>query len=137
MNAIQLLLAQTKDSFNWANKLIDTIPFEQWDDMPAFLQTNLCWQVGHLVVSFYYHSIVVIVGHQMDLLKELPLKRYAELFTAGSPETAVEQIDPAKLRTHLEIMQQRSVSVIGTLYAESLNNPLQSVLPAHPIAKNK
>lgn len=137
MNVTQRLTTQTKDCYSWINKLIDSIPFDKWEHTPDVLQTNVSWQVGHLVVSLYYHSILVITGHQADILRELPLKRYAELFTAGSPLTVVGQFDPVQLRKHLGLMQERSIMVIESLPAGRLDDALEPVLPAHPVAKNK
>jgi hypothetical protein len=60
MNVTDLLVKQTKDAHIWTNKLIDSIPMENWDDTPDTLASNISWQVGHLIISENYHAILVI-----------------------------------------------------------------------------
>jgi len=118
MNRIEVLVRQTQDAYGWTDKLINSIPQTQWDNVPDIVESSVSWQTGHLVVSLYFHSIMAMVGHQMDLLHKLPLRDYDSLFTNGHPKKAVGKVRPEQLRNHLTLMQQRSIAVIGDL-AES------------------
>lgn len=68
MDLIQLLTAQTSDAYGWAKKLVEDIPGEKWDVIPEVLETNITWQLGHLIMSNYFHAILCISGHQKDIL---------------------------------------------------------------------
>jgi hypothetical protein len=68
MNQIESFVKQTEVAYDWTNRLISSIPYEKWDDIPEVIESSVSWQVGHLIVSVYYHSIMVISGHQMDML---------------------------------------------------------------------
>lgn len=69
-HSIETLAKQTADAYHWVNRLIDSIPAEKWEEIPAVLETNVTWQIGHLLMSFYYHSILVVTGHQMDVVQK-------------------------------------------------------------------
>lgn len=119
------------------NKLLDTISYTQWDITPGVIQSNITWQAGHLVVSFYYHSIMVIAGHQMEILQKMPMKGYGALFTNASPAAAVGKTDPEVLHNHLRYLQQQSLEMIGSLSPGDLNSDLVPTPMTHPIAKKK
>ncbi len=137
MKTADILVTQTTDAYLWMNKLIDAIPFDQWDRIPDVIQSNTTWQVGHLIVSLYYHSILAISGHQTDILREVPLREYDQLFTANEPVNSVGKMAPQTLKDHLSIMEKRSVEIIASLDSDSLHDALAPVTPQHPIASNR
>ena len=137
MNEIDFLIKQTSDAYSWTNKLIHSIPLEKWDITPTILETNITWQVGHLIMSHYYHSIMVIVGHQMDVIQKIPLKNYDELFTNALPKNSVGKTNPADLLNQLTIVHQKSISIIKTLTLADLESNLEPTPTPHPIAKTK
>jgi len=132
-----MLAKQTESAYAWANKLIVSIPYEKWDTTPDIIESNITWQTGHLIVSFYYHTIMVIVGHQMDLLQQIPLKVYSQLFTNAAPVDAIGKTNPSPLQNHLFLMQQRSLEIIQSLSLADLEADLLPAPFPHPIAKNK
>ncbi len=54
MNTVELLKIQTENAYEWTNKIIASIPAEKWDNIPDTIDTNVTWQVGHLIMSFYF-----------------------------------------------------------------------------------
>ena len=62
-------------------------------------------------MSLYYHSIMVIVGHQKDILETIPMRGYDGLFTNSSPKKAIGKTIPEVLRNNSKIMQKRSIEV--------------------------
>ena len=137
MNRLAILIEQTQDTYNWVNRLVESIPKQRWDTTPAKIDSNITWQVGHLIVSFYYHSIMVIAGHQTDLLQKIPLKEYGNLFTDGDPKSAIGRTDPIRLLSHLVLMEKKSLETIGALCESDLDTKLEPAQFPHPIAKNK
>ena len=137
MSTADILLKQTEDTYQWTHRFIDDIPFEKWDVLAGGIGSTLTWQVGHLVVSTYYHSVWVVAGHQMDVLQQMPLKQYGELFTQASPENAIGQVKPDILRQHLRLMQEKSLSIISKISEAALNDALEPTPVAHPVAKTK
>jgi|SRR6188768_26273 len=122
MTPIEILSRQTSDAYNWTNKLTTSVSYDTWDNIPDVIETSVSWQVGHLIVSLYYHSIMVIVGHHF--------------FTTGSPKNAIGKARPEG-RNHLTMIQKRSTEVVDSLCLDDLQSSLHPTEIPHPIAKNK
>lgn len=137
MNQVTFLTKQTEDAYNWTNKLLNSIPHEKWDVLPNVIESTVNWQAGHLIMSFYYHTVMVIVGHLKDVFPVVPLQQYDKLFTNSDPKDSIGKINPQQLQHQLVFMQQRSLSVISSLTEEELNKPLVPSNTPHPIANTK
>lgn len=134
---IEILKEQTQNSYDWTNKLIDSIPFNAWEVTPEVIESNVSWQVGHLVLSTYFHSISVIAGHQREVLETIPMNRYAALYTNAEPEKAVGAVEPGILLNQLSFTQDKSIEVISSLSDDDLQLKLEPTRMKHPIATSK
>ncbi|TLU97295.1 DinB family protein [Dyadobacter luticola] len=137
MSEIELLINQTINAYEWTNRLLDEVPSDKWEVIPKVVDSNINWQVGHLIISHYFHSIMVIRGHQMDVLQKLPIKEYSEMFTVAGPHSSFGKVSPDILFNALNVMQQKSIAVLSSLTVAELNNPLEPTPTPHPIAKTK
>jgi hypothetical protein len=138
MKTIEVLTKQTSDAYEWTHKLINALPTEKWDEIPKVTESNISWQVGHLVISIYYHSVMVIVGHQKDILEKLPMRDYTKWFSFDTiARNAVDKTDPEELQNHLNIIEKKSISVIKALPPENLQDKLEPTKMPHPVAKTK
>jgi len=137
MNQVDILTKQTADAYEWTNRLVNSIPFDKWDQTPEVIESNISWQVGHLILSFYYHSIMVITGHRMDILQQVPMREYDKLFTHSSPFDAAGKADPARLRNELFLLQAKSLDTIRGLTPEDLEKNIEATGVPHPVAKTK
>lgn len=133
----QLLLQQTTDAYAWTKKLLYSIPYEKWETLPPVLETNVLWQAGHLLVSFYYHSILVISGHQPDILQTIPLRLYGQLFTQAAPVESINKVNPKQLFSDLTAMQEHSLNSIAKIAEEELEAALEPTGYPHPVAKTR
>ena len=89
MTEIEILVNQTLNAYEWVNRLLAEIPLNKWEIIPDVIESNVNWQVGHLIVSHYFHSVMVIKGHQMDILQTIPMREYSDLFTTSAPMLAI------------------------------------------------
>lgn len=137
MNQVDMLVRQTEDAYGWTNKLLHSIPYEKWDIMPAVIESTVNWQVGHLIMSFYFNSIMVIVGHQKDVFPVVPLQQYDKLFTNADPKDSIGKTNSTELHSQFVFLQKKSISVINSLTPEDLVKPLEPTSTPHPIAKIK
>ena len=137
MTQTKLIKTQTQDAYDWVNTLVKNVPSEKWDHIPKVLNTNLNWQVGHLILSFNFHTIMVIRDHQFDLYQKFPIQEYATLFVKADPKDSVGKTKPAQLLEHLDIVQQKSLEIIGRLSDAELTDALEPTDFPHPIATNK
>ena len=137
MNEVELLARQTENTYEWTNKLIESVPIGKWETTPEVIETNIAWQIGHLLMSHYFHTVMVIVGHQRDLLEKIPMRQYDEIFTMGQPSAVKGRVDCVVLLDQLKLTQNRSLEIIRSLAPEQLQNVLEPTRIPHPVAKTK
>lgn len=137
MTPVEILQKQTQSAYALTNKLIGSIPYDHWNTIPPVADTSVTWQVGHLIMSFYFHSIMVISGHQPDILQKIPLREYDTFFTDASPELSQGKFAPEILHEQLMVMEQKSMSIIGSLSTEDLDSPLHPSPIKNPMADTK
>ncbi|MET1259590.1 hypothetical protein ABV409_09615 [Flagellimonas sp. DF-77] len=138
MTAIEILSKQTKDAFIWTNRLMENVPYEKWDILADGIASNLSWQVGHQVISIYYHTMMTTVGHVPELLETMDLKWYTSLTGYGtSPKAMVGKTDPKALTADLELMQGKSLELIQSLSDATLWEAVRPTKVPHPVAKTK
>ena len=110
MNITDLLIKQTQDAHSWTHKLIDSISMDQWDDTPDTLASNISWQVGHLVISEYYHAILVVTGFDEEISQKIDLKAHNQRYGYESiPAEQVGHRNPEELRKQLRFMQNKVI----------------------------
>lgn len=137
MNSVEILARQTEDAYAWAHKLIDGIPQAKWEDIPEVIESSVSWQMGHLLVSYYYHTVMSIVGHQMSILSQVPIKEYSDRYSDASPRLSSGTSDLQTLRNHLTFVGEQSLQIIRALPLEELEQPLNPASLPHPIANTK
>ncbi|UZR99222.1 DinB family protein [Chondrinema litorale] len=138
MNEIEVLLAQTKSTHHWMDELIYSIPEDKWGVTPENLDTNVLWQVGHLIMSEAYHGVFCIQGFPMDMVQQMPLRDYSNSFSFNEPPVnAVGKFKPEDLKKHLRIIQNKILDVYDTLSLEDMSKPLEPTKVPHPVAKTK
>ena len=138
MTEQEVLVKQTLDAYDWIHKLIHDIASEKWDEVPSVVESNISWQVGHLIISIYYHSIMVIVGHQKEILELVPMREYTKLFSFDTlPKNTVLRTTPNELKEHLKVIENKSIEVIQSIALESLPTNLEPTKMSHPVAKTK
>ena len=119
-------------------KILRETPFEIWYETPPIIESNIAWQVGHLIVSEYYHSIAVISGPNWDIFKEVLLTAYFPIYSMMTKSTSNEiQPKPETLLRELEIINNYATSQFDTLKDADLDNLLEPTKMKHPIAKTK
>tara|TARA_Y100001933_G_C18744053_1_gene457004 strand:+ start:76 stop:603 length:528 start_codon:yes stop_codon:yes gene_type:complete len=138
MNQIQILTKQTKNAFEWTNKLIVAVPTEKWDILANGIESNLSWQVGHQIISIYYHTIMTTVGHIPELIEKLNLRLYTEICNYDTlAKNMVGKTNSKQLMEHLEYMQGQSLGVIESLSENDLRKAVEPTKVPHPVAKTK
>ena len=76
---IKLLTNQTTAAQEWTNKLVTGISPDKWFILPEIIETNLAWQMGHLTLSQYYYTVVLITGPQQKFAEKILIKKYSGL----------------------------------------------------------
>lgn len=133
----ELLLQQTANAYKWTDNLLNDLSYVRWQTLPQVIESNILWQVGHLTVSIYFNSILVIKGHQTTVLQSMPLRLYSQLFTQATPALAIGQVDPEQIHKHLKRMQKHSIETIELMKDNQLHEELLQIEIVHPVAKTK
>ncbi|MEM8899777.1 MAG: DinB family protein, partial [Bacteroidota bacterium] len=128
---------QSKDAFGWGRKLIGGVPEELWHTIPEGMGTHLAWQVGHLALSCYYHSVMVITGHQPEVLQKVAVKEYNDYYNTAQPVKSVHVHSPAELLHAMAVMEETSLNIIAEMTEESLEEELFDLGFPHPVANTK
>ncbi len=138
MSPINILIAQTRQAYSWVHKLMDTVPEEKWDTIAKGMDSSLSWQLGHQIISIYYHTIMTTVGHLPELLETMDLRAYTKLSGyATQPGAMVGKFTPEQLRKDLKIMEDKSLEIIASFSEEDLEKPVVPTKMPHPVATNK
>lgn len=139
MTVLDVLIKQTKDAHIWTNKLIDSVPFEHWEDTSPDLASNISWQVGHLIISEHYHAILVVTGFDEEITSTINLRAHNERFGYDSaPKDLIGQTSPKDLKKLLLFMQQKVIKNISSLNLRDLeSNVEQPIKQKHPVATTK
>ena len=132
-----MLHRQTQDAYSWALKLVDSIPVEKWEEYPSGVETTVNWQIGHLIMSYYFHAVMCLAGHKKEVFAVVPLKEYDAYFNRGNPLASIGKINSENLNDQLRYVQDLSLSVIGELQDSDLSKPLEPTKFPNPVAKTK
>ena len=139
MNRIEFIDGQNKTTRSFVKGFIDRVPEEKWFIKPAGLETTMAWQVGHLVISQYFHSIAVITGSRKSVSEVVSLRQYSEnyAFSTVPSENPEGQPTIQELKQHLDFMGDEVHSVLMSLNDADLDSELHPTKFPHPIAKTK
>jgi len=96
------------------------------DDLVKLYALNLSWQVGHQIISIYYHIIMTTVGHVSELIENLNLRLYTEICNYNTfAKDMGGKTDPNQLLEHLKLMQAQSLEVINSLSENDLRQAVE------------
>jgi len=135
---IHFITDQNRLTRNQTVELLESTPSELWYETPEIIKSNVAWQVGHLIVSQFYHSIAVISQPELQIYKDIPLKDYIPIYSMFTKSTDNDlRPSPETLLSHLKLMEEYAQKSIGTLTEKDLDKALEPTKFPHPIAKTK
>ncbi|MDW7695710.1 DinB family protein [Flammeovirgaceae bacterium SG7u.111] len=134
-----LILEQSQQARNLTKLLVSDVPINLWTATPVGIDTNIMWQIGHMIISKNYHSISCIAGFQKEVLDIFPFQEYLTMFGNSSKPMELKGYDlsPSKMLRQLEEVRELAQSILLNLDEGQLDAPLASSGMAHPIAKTK
>lgn len=119
-------------------KILGETPEELWYETPKIIESNIAWQVGHLIVSQYYHSVAVITRENRELFSKVPLKDYFPIYSMFTKSTINElKPEPRQLLHELRLINDYANTQIDGLVDSDLDKPLEPTRFPHPIAETK
>lgn len=136
MDIIELVKEQIGESHKKVRSLVQRVDFKDWYEIPEGINTNIAWQVGHLIISKYFQLVVAPMGSTREIYEIMPFKEYLALYGIGTKATSkvANCPEPEYLLTKYDEVQQFVIRKIGEFDVSTINEP--TVVP-HPLAKTR
>jgi len=112
LNTLREQISSTKEK---TDKLIADISTENWFKTPDVLNTNLNWQIGHIILANYLHGIASISGPSTELKEKINVPNYIKFYRLKSIPTDFENEKPNRK----ELLEVYEFTL--TLILENLN----------------
>lgn len=137
MSQRDTLLILTREAHTWTHKLIEAVPDEKWLIKPPIIESNIYWQIGHLIITHFYHIITCLKTSEQDVLQLIPIMDYFPLFSAGSKPTTEPYMAVTELKETLTKVELKLLEKIKLLDEKDLSSDLFPTQFPHPFAKTK
>ena len=136
MNIQKLIQEQFTAVDRWTLNLIESVPGNYWKIQLSETQTNLNWQVGHILVSKYFHALACINGPMVELNQSLPISEYMSVYNVGSISNQQMEVKPDKERLlyDLNIINQLALKMLEEISDVEITQKTE--LP-NPVAETK
>lgn len=137
MADIHTLVLQTKQVHSWTWKLVDKIPDDKWLTTPSVIESNIHWQIGHLLIAHFYHIIVCQKSPLQEIFGLIPIMDYYPVFAAGTVAKNDSKISVEELKRNLIKVQAKELELFQSLTEKDLSDDLFPTQFPHPVAKTK
>ena len=136
MTTIALIKEQILWVDKWTINMVINIQDNLWNETPAIIESNINWQMGHILVSKYFHGIASVWEKNESITNELPLSEYQKFYSYGSdPKDNFERRpDKETLLSHFDTLNNFLKDRLDSLVADEL--PSATEMP-NPVAKTK
>lgn len=140
MSKIEFLKDQIIESRSFVNRLLSEVPEDLWYTIPENTDSNLAWQIGHIMMAQNFHAITVITGRNERIHNLIPVQQYNKIFNGmGTLHRSVEKdiLSASKLKELFDTVHAVCIETLSNLSDDILDERLEPVPFKHPIADNK
>ena len=81
---------------NKTDQLIASILTQKWIETPNVLNTNLNWQIGHIILANYLHGIASISGTHEEFREKVNISDYIKFYGPKSNPIDFKDEKPSK-----------------------------------------
>lgn len=114
MNTISFLKNEILTVKKQTDSLLNSIPKELWNTTPKNIESNINWQLGHILLANYLHGIASISGPNEKVRAYINVKEYIKFYGVNSIPEKFQDTKP----TNNELI--RSYEAIYTLIFKEL-----------------
>jgi hypothetical protein len=113
-------------------KLISDISIESWFETPDVLNTNLNWQIGHIILANYLHGIASISGASAEFREKVNVPDFLKFYGQKSKPSDFKNEKPSreKLMEVYELTFSIILKGLANLQEEDLGNDTAIPNPA-------
>lgn len=80
MNAIDIIKEQIVSVKEKTDSFIEAIELQKWLSTPEILETNMNWQIGHLILANYLQGIASITGPNESVRNRINMKDFVAYY---------------------------------------------------------
>lgn len=80
MNAIDIIKEQINSVKEKTDNFIRTIELQKWHHTPEVLETNMNWQIGHLILANYLQGVASIAGPNENVRNRLNMPKFISYY---------------------------------------------------------
>ncbi|WP_410006942.1 DinB family protein [Aequorivita nionensis] len=133
INIIKEQISSTKEK---TDKLIADFSAEKWLETPEVLNTNLNWQIGHIILANYLHGIASISGANEELREKINIPDYIKFY--GPKSNPTDFINEKPNQMELSKIYEYTISLIlENLNKLTENNLNENTVIPNPSVKTK
>lgn len=136
MDRKETIIQELKKSSRWTRYLLKSFDNEQEFTIPEGLKSNVNWQIGHIMLSRHFHSVLSVFGKKEELMDNIPFREYAKYYAMGSKPSEHISSKPsiASMMDDLYKIDTLAVQLTENMSAEELD---EAPLRDHPVAKTR
>jgi hypothetical protein len=135
MTRLQIAIDRIKFSRDYSLRLIDSIPPDEWFQMPSPAVTHIAWQVGHLAIAEYRLALERIRGDRLEDASLISLAFRKQFGKDSVPLPDAEKYpSPSDIRGVLDRVHSQSLHELVELPEAEWGAP---PLKPHPLFKTK
>lgn len=136
MTALEIIKDQIISVKEKTDVLIKNIPLEKWNISPEILETNMNWQIGHLILANYLHGIASISGANQIVRERINMPNFMKFYGPNSTPNMFldEKLKNEELLEIYEFIFELIDLEISKITIEELNS--ETEIP-NPSAKTK
>lgn len=136
MNRIELLRREMVSADRWTERLLHGIVEEDWNKTPGDMGTNVNWQLGHMLVSKYFHAVACVHENAPKLFELLPDYRYGKFYGMKSDADARwdERPDQKAMMRDFKTVTEQANTILDQFSDQLLD---EAVLLDNPVAATR
>jgi hypothetical protein len=136
MDRKSMIIQEMKKSSSWTRYLLKSFDSNKEFEIPTGLKANVNWQIGHILISRHFHSVLCTFGKQPELMGNIPFRDYAKHYAMGStPEQNIS--DKPSIITMMDELYQVDKKAVELIEAMDESDLEEAPLRDHPVAKTR
>lgn len=80
MTSIEIIKTQIELVKKQTDELIEKIEFSKWNTTPEIIETNMNWQIGHIILANYLHGLASMSGANEKIREKLDVKDFIKFY---------------------------------------------------------
>ena len=100
MKKIDLIIQEIKNVQKKTLSLLDKVGLEQWKISPQVINSNINWQIGHLILANYLHGVASMIGASQEFREKVDIKTFVTLYGPNSNPLEESESKPSAEELH-------------------------------------